>query len=68
MTHKATNMRDEITEAAEDIVAKAVRSTLDGLVEAFEECAREDIDGDSATITYRDLIRILRQVGPLVAA
>ena len=68
MTHQASNMRDEIAALADDVVSRAVRATLDGLVEVFEESARDDVLGEDATITYRDLIRILRQVGPQVSA
>jgi hypothetical protein len=57
-------MSDPLTEATEEIVNIAVRNTLDAVAEAFEECAREDIDGESATITYRSIIRILRNAGP----
>ena len=47
---------------AQAIVEATMRTTLMGMAEAFEELATEDPDGDNSTLTYREIISVLRSL------
>lgn len=49
-------MSDALDKAADDLA----RSVLEAAAQAFEDMAREELDGESALLSYRQVISALR--------